>query len=246
MAVPVIDPQSSVPGGLRVGTPFEFQLALTEDSDAATSWSVVGPLPPGFDFDTDTGLLSGTPTVSLVRSIQFKATNGSGTSTPVTVAFGVEDIRIGTQGMAELFFDLDTLQVWNPVEPTSFAPLKGVQGDKKLVSIGLVKNGELQDKVVSAIKVRMLNDEDSTPFLLTSGGFEKIGGGISTRYVVQLDFTVAGVAQMIADWDDPRSKGGYPFVQIEFTLLTPPPGSSSPTLQPMTSLTFPAYLQAEI
>lgn len=73
---PVITSSASATG--RVGTPFFYQTTATNNPE---SFGWTGALPPGLSFDTDTGVISGTPIAEVTRTITLRATNGGGVGT---------------------------------------------------------------------------------------------------------------------------------------------------------------------
>lgn len=233
MAVPIINPQSSIPGGLRVGQAFDFSLALAVGSESATGWAVLDNLPTGLSINTTTGRVTGTPTVAGVTDVRFVATNGSGTSTAVTVAFGVEPLPYVSAGVMEIDGDIDTGVVWNSQITNGGAPLWGTFGDKKVMSLGLKKQGILQDLNVYAINVSLRHDDDSVPFLITTGAWAKTGAGDNTRYNVLLDLTKTKIAEFMSDWEAASTKGGFVWCEIEVILFLPQPGGSTNVQLPL-------------
>lgn len=225
--------------------PFIFSLALATASDAATSWAALDDLPPGLSINTTTGAITGIPTASGVVSARITATNGSGTSTPVTVAFGILPLPYTAQGTMEINMDLDTRVVWNPSVTNLGAPLFGKYRDKTTISIGLLKKGILQEKPVSELNVWVRENDDATPFKLSTINFARVGSGDNSRYVVLLDWSVEGVKKMLGNWASPSVKGGFVWAEIEMKFLEAPPGSGSATLLPLTSRTFICEIQRD-
>jgi hypothetical protein len=74
-------------GSVIVTLPFSHAL---QASNSPTAWSLVsGSLPAGISFDTSTGVLSGTPSVTGQFNPVFTASNQSGTSAPQSFALTV-------------------------------------------------------------------------------------------------------------------------------------------------------------
>lgn len=73
---PIITSAGAAEG--EVGIPFSYQIAAANSPD---SYAVTGTLPDGLSLDPDTGLISGTPTEAVVRSLTLEATNVHGTGT---------------------------------------------------------------------------------------------------------------------------------------------------------------------
>jgi hypothetical protein len=244
MPAPVINPQSSVPM-LRVNTPYSFNLTLTATSDAATSWAAVDSLPSGLTINTTTGVISGTPLIAGVREVRITATNSSGTSTAVTVAFAVSPVPYAAQGTMEINWDLDTRQVWNPRVGNDARPLFGKYRDKNSISVGVYKVGLLQDLNLAGINVWLKEDETSRPFRISTGAFQKIGQGDNARYLVDLNWDNDKIKSMLSNAPKPVQFGVYIWAEIELVVLESPPGGGSATLRPVTSQTFVCQIQQD-
>ncbi|MBX7211528.1 MAG: Ig domain-containing protein [Verrucomicrobiaceae bacterium] len=245
MAAPVINPQSSAPV-CRVGTPYQFNLALMSTSAAATGWAVVDALPDGLTINATTGKISGTPTAAGVREVRITASNADGTSTPVTVAFGILPVPYAATGTMEINMDLDNLVVWNPHITNGGAPLFAKYRDKKTISLGMFKSGILQDKNVAEINVWLKEDDEAKAFNLCTGQFAKVGAGDNTRHSVLLNFDKAEIKSMMSNWDRAYSSGGFIWAEIEIKFLEAPPGTGNATLLPLTSRTFVCELQRDL
>ena len=242
MPAPVINPQSSVPV-LRVNQPYTFNLALTATSDAATSWAALDSLPPGITINTTTGVLSGTPTTAGVREVRITATNSSGTSTAVTVAFGILPVPYTAEGTMEINMDLDTRQVWNPRVGNDARPLFGKYTDRSTISLGILKSGLLQDLNLAGVNVWLREDDDSKAFKISTGAFAKLGQGDNARYTVELDWLKDQIKSMLSNAPKPTSIGIFVWAEIEIVILQSPPGGGSAGLCPLTSQTFVCQIQ---
>lgn len=118
VAAPTITSVGAAEG--EVGIPFSYQIAATNSPD---SFNIVGALPDGLSLNTTTGLISGTPTEAVTRSLTLEATNSHGTGTkPLTLtiqAAGTPTITSATSasGAINLGFGF---QVTATHSPSSF------------------------------------------------------------------------------------------------------------------------------
>ncbi len=78
--VPVVSSPSTVNG--EVGVPFDYQVTA---SGSPTSFVFTGNLPPGLEFNTSSGIISGEPTNAGTFVFNVTATNSAGTSDPFQV-----------------------------------------------------------------------------------------------------------------------------------------------------------------
>jgi hypothetical protein len=81
--VPVITSATTAPGTVNAAFTYDIVATGLPSSYAAS------PLPAGLAVDTTTGIISGTPTASGVTVVSMTATNGIGTSLPVTLTITV-------------------------------------------------------------------------------------------------------------------------------------------------------------
>lgn len=232
---------------LRVGTPYEFNVALDAASSAPTSWTADN-LPSGLSINSS-GKISGTPTVAGVREVTIRATNDvPETSDPVIIAFAVNDKPYVGDGALPLDFDFGSGVVTNPYVTNGAAPLFVKFGDTKPISLGLKLNGSLIEKNAAAVAVRLIMDEDdpSSVVNIARGELAQIGAADNTRYNVLLEISGDTLADKMADWEKKFSEGGEVWGEIEVTVLEPPPGGGDAELMPITSASFKVQLQQQI
>lgn len=63
-------------------------------NNSPTSYAVIGTLPTGLSFATDTGILTGTPTLVGAFAIRISATNGDGTGQSNLFTIYVADVAV--------------------------------------------------------------------------------------------------------------------------------------------------------
>ncbi|MDR2172646.1 MAG: IPTL-CTERM sorting domain-containing protein [Burkholderiales bacterium] len=79
VALPVITTTQAVIASGRINNPYSLQLAAT--GSAPFTWAITGgALPPGLTLDTNTGLISGTPTATGVFNFEVTITDSAATS----------------------------------------------------------------------------------------------------------------------------------------------------------------------
>ncbi len=82
------------PNGIVSGERMDGLSAMND----ATSFSIVGVLPPGLSFNRLTGVISGKVTVAKTYTFKVIATNVAGSSDPMTVTMVIAPLPIGTSG----------------------------------------------------------------------------------------------------------------------------------------------------
>ncbi len=87
--LPVINSPSTATG--TVNSSFTYQITA---SSSPTSFGESGALPAGLTFNSTTGVISGTPTATGTTTVSLTATNGSGTSTPFSLAITINTAQV--------------------------------------------------------------------------------------------------------------------------------------------------------
>jgi hypothetical protein len=76
-----------------VDTPFSLTMSATDSDPSITTfaWTKTGTLPPGLSLNSDTGVISGTPTTAIGSpfTVNVTATDGTGASNTVTFSFTI-------------------------------------------------------------------------------------------------------------------------------------------------------------
>ncbi len=83
--VPVVSATPAPPAG-SVGTAYSYSIVAT---NGPTSYAYTGTIPPGLNFDTGAGTITGTPTTSGTYNFSVTATNSGGTSQAVALSITI-------------------------------------------------------------------------------------------------------------------------------------------------------------
>lgn len=243
MPVPVIDPITSLLAftqGLKVN----FQPSATE---SPTSWACTN-LPPGLAINTTSGLISGVPSQPFLGKSALTATNGSGTSTAVTLDIAVvANDKYDTVAAVDIDVDVETKMPFNQAITNGTPPVFAARGDKLMISVGIRKKGVLQDLQFNFIKAYLKEfDDEGEDYALNDGTVEKMGSGAQTRYLIMLDFTGDQFAKLLAEYEKSEGTSAFPLMQFEFHQQEIPPGESVAGNLPWSSRVFYLWLQRDL
>lgn len=218
MSAPVISPTTSILALVK-GQAFVFQPAA---ANTPTSWArSAGAFPTGITLNTTTGRISGTPTEEGVFVASITATNGTGSSPALELAFGVEILPFEGDTALQVDFDLATGIVTNPRSAEDVAIfLKS--GDRAVLSIGFTRDGVLQELPgLAMITLGVKDVEDNPLILLNDGAVQKVGDYDTTRYNILVDMLDPDVKSRLETIADDNSNdveaGFYAITEIEIT-----------------------------
>jgi hypothetical protein len=218
MSAPVISTTTSILACVK-GQAFTFQPAA---SNTPTSLArSAGAFPTGLTLNTTTGKISGTPTEEGVFVASITATNGTGTSAALELAFGVEILPFEGDSALQIDFDLATGILTNPRgAEDSVIYLK--TGDRCVLSIGFTRDGILQELPGLAMITMGVKDIEENPLiLLNDGAVQKVGDYDTTRYNILLDMldpdVKAKLDAIALDNSNDVEAGFYAIAEIELT-----------------------------
>ena len=154
LSKPVISSTLSATG--TIGVLFNYQITA---SNNPTSFTATG-LPPGTNFNTTTGIISGVPTAAGTTSTTIKATNAAGTSTSKTLTTTIvappppsitsANTATGTLGVSFNY------QITGSNTPTSFSATGLPSGLSLSATTGLISGAPLSTGTVAAT-IRAIN-----------------------------------------------------------------------------------------
>ncbi len=225
MAIPVIT-QPATPRTLAQGMAIPtLVLAATE---SPTSWAV-DALPSGLSLNTSTGQITGTPITAGLSSSAITATNGSGTSDPVTIVWNIQAQPVGAGEWSDLEIDFDLvtrrLNIPGLDPPAEGEPLFRIfRGDKINLLIGGRKFGVLRDLKPGSetVSVKAALKEFEPEILLTSAGGEpeKVGSGDTTRFRIPLRLA-PGAWGALADYEADKKTSFNAVFELELAVGEP-------------------------
>jgi len=218
MAIPAITNAPAAPVLISAGV--AYSLALTA-SGTPTSWALAtGSLPTGLALNTSTGAITGTPTLAaadLAFTSTVTATNGDGTSTPVTLKLWVLAAVTGLAGDSlalPLDWDIITGKLSIPgvtsAGPAGQPPGAGTDspplfvltsGDRRVIALGLMLGGALREPADIEVIDLVLARRDGEPGILTltDGTFAVTGSDDTARHEVTAYLDAATLSTWIED-----------------------------------------------
>lgn len=247
MAIPVISTTTSILALVK-GRAFTFQPAAT---NTPTSWAIIaGALPSGLTLSSTTGRISGVPEAEGVFVADLRATNGSGNSTSLSLAFGVEIIPFESDSALQIDIDLATGFVTNP-RSSEDVPLYLKSADRVVLSVGFTRDGILQDiPGLAMINVGLKEFEPEALVLLNDGAVQKTGDYETTRYNVVLDLlhpdVAASLQAIFSNREDDQQTAFYAPTEIEWFVNAEVFTGAGPQILNRTSRTFLSIIAREL
>ena len=230
----------SSPFSIIAGVPFDYQFAAI---NSPTSWAVTG-LPTGVSFNAATATISGTIAQPGVYSLQLTATNGAGTSAPLTVYLVVAASGEAASAalpltwmasdlsLTDIQFDLRLRGVTSTYMTTGSA-LTFMQDDGcKLAVLLFTPAGQVSDATNLWLEARTMEDAFPTINVTTTGAaaLTTITGG--NYYLIPVDLTAPLITQGIDDLNAPS--GGGPRTLVLSAQLAVQRGAQIARSQPFT------------
>ena len=201
-----------------------LNLVATNDPDTWTA----APLPAGFSFDAEAGVITGTPTAAGLVETTITATNESGTSDPVRIVWNIQAQPVGAGLWSDLELDLDLVErtVSIPgIERAAGEPIFLLgRGDKVFLLVGARKFGVLRDVNPAAepvtLKLALKEFEPEILLSLQGGTPTKVGSADATRYRIPIWMEPAAWA-VLADYEGDGETRMIPRAELELVVGTP-------------------------
>lgn len=221
MPVPIITDDNSILTK-RQGAPWVRQFAATE---SPTSWTI-NVTPPGCDWESTTGTLTGPCTVPGEYNLMVYAINGVGTSQPLKVFLGVTASSATLLRSGPTFIvDVDTLTVKAlGLGEGQYPYIKA--GDKKLIFVQFMRGDKVLDiGTLSALTMFLKSAQNEIGNLAVSSEVVKVGVGEGTYYIIALDLTAQKIRTALSEYD---SEDDYLYMPwYEFEVKEPNPDSGT-------------------
>lgn len=183
MAIPVITPITSILD-YEQHQPWAFQPAAT---NAPTSWSVSPAVPPGMDFDSDTGKISGACTVAGIYDMFLTAINGDGPSLESLAVAGIQSAMPPDVLAVDVDIDLVTrIAAVRGAQTTAAAAMfqhAAKFRDDQLYRVRFLKYGAVVNPSIVALSWAMKKCPGD-PELAKSSAWKKMGYGLDAAWLV--------------------------------------------------------------
>lgn len=224
MSAPIINDTTSVLALTR-GKYYALQLSVLPGA-VPDSWAISGGgLPEGLTLDPDTGKISGTPTRETEGSVfcvDITATNGDGTSAPLSLVIGIERSIVEPSGEVEMWIDVETGYVEfadGRRDDSGRALLEIARGDLFPLSIGFTKRGqviELDVYQLSLVNREFETDGELSNLDLLDGTVNQVGYDQNARIWTRVDVTDERLHGILYDYEDDRGTWFDGTAQLEF------------------------------
>lgn len=196
-------------------------------TNAPDSWTAA-PLPAGFSFNAETGVITGTPTAAGLVETTITATNESGTSDPVRIVWNVQAQPVGAGLWSDLELDFDLVERTVFIPGIERAPGDPVfligRGDKEFLLVGPRKFGVLRDVNPASepvsLKLALKEFEPEILLSLQGGTPTKVGSADATRYRIPIWLDPAAWA-VLADYEGDGETRMITRAELELVVGTP-------------------------
>lgn len=216
-----------------LGQTVSVQLNMEADSTpAATGWTATG-LPTGMTISAS-GKIAGSATEAGVFNVVATAT-GTAVSDSVAFQLGIND-RVGFDavlgGAIEVNMEMRSgfVYVVNTAPGSAENNARGAiliakRGDVVQIALGLEKDGELQDMIVTDVILAAKRAEpDLAPTVLTNGLFWKSGAYEASRYLFEVPLSSEALDIVLAEEEDESGTFADFLTEIQVVYQWYPPG----------------------
>jgi hypothetical protein len=217
-----------------LGQSASVQLGMAADSTpAATGWSATG-LPGGVTINSS-GKIRGAATEAGVFDVVATATGTGPVTDTLAFQIGISD-RAGYEailgGAIEVNMEMRSGYVYvvntapgSAENGTRGAILIGKRGDTLQIALGLEKDSELQELIVTDIVLAAKRSEpDLDPIILTNGTFWKTGAYEASRYIFEVPVSGAMLDLILSEEEDEDGTFADLLTEIQVVYQWYPPG----------------------